>query len=52
LDPHKLMLQISDGIISKEAWATKCKELGIEGLPLTVAPENVEMANQESLPFG
>ena len=52
LDPHKLMLQISDGVISKEAWATKCKELGIEGLPLAAATENVGAANQEPLPFG
>ncbi|MBZ5616022.1 MAG: M48 family metalloprotease [Acidobacteriia bacterium] len=51
LDPHTLMLQISDGIISKEAWATKCKKLGIEGLPLAIAPEHAA-AKQEPLPFG
>ena len=40
LDPYKVMLQISDGVISKEQWGTKCKALGIEGLPLAVAREN------------
>lgn len=37
IDPHKLLLQISDGIISKEAWAAKCKELGIENIPLAAS---------------
>lgn len=37
IDPHKLLLQISDGVISKEAWAAKCKELGIENIPLAAS---------------
>jgi hypothetical protein len=35
-DPHKLIQQLSDGRISKEAWAAKAREMGIEGIPLDV----------------
>jgi hypothetical protein len=37
LDPYKVMLQLSDGVISKEAWSAKCTALGIENIPLAVA---------------
>jgi len=33
-------LEISNGIISKEAWAMKCNGLGIEGIPLVIAAES------------
>ncbi len=46
------MLEISDGIISKETWAVKCKALGIEGIPLVIAAESASAAKQETLPFG
>ena len=52
INPHKLMLQISDGVISKEAWAAKCKTLGIEDISLTIAAECASAAKQESLPLG
>ena len=51
LDPHKLMLEISDGTISKEAWAAKCKELGIEDIALAVTPASIEPASDETLPL-
>jgi heat shock protein HtpX len=52
INPDKVMLQISDGIISKEAWAAKCKALGIEDIPLTIAAESASATKQESLPLG
>jgi heat shock protein HtpX len=52
INPHRLMLEISDGVISREAWEMKCKALGIEGIPLVVAAESASAAKQETLPFG
>jgi hypothetical protein len=40
LHPYKLILQLSDGAISKEAWAARCKELGIEGIPFAAAAKS------------
>lgn len=34
LDPRKLIRQLSDGAISKEAWVAKSRELGIDGVSL------------------
>ena len=52
INPYQLMPQMSDGAISKEAWLTKCKGLGIEGISLTLATESVRTVSQEALPFG
>jgi len=52
IDPHRLVLEISDGVISKEAWAMKCKALGIDGIPLVIAAESASAAKQETLSFG
>jgi len=51
-DPFKLIHQLSDGSISKEAWAERCGRLGIEGIPLVALQNEVGAANQEPLPFG
>jgi Zn-dependent protease with chaperone function len=34
MDPFKMVLQLSDGVISREAWGAKCAELGIEDAEL------------------
>ena len=52
LNPRTLVLQISDGTISKEAWAAKCKALGIGDIPLAVVAENPDGSRQEALPVG
>jgi len=45
IDPFQVMLQLSDGVISKEACSARCKELGIEGLRLSSA-ERTDSAGQ------
>jgi Zn-dependent protease with chaperone function len=50
LHPHKLVLQLSDGAISKEAWATRCKEMGITGIPIAAAAKNDNVVRQANLP--
>jgi hypothetical protein len=37
LNPFTVMLQLSDGAISKEIWLDKCKSLGIEDMALAPA---------------
>jgi heat shock protein HtpX len=37
LQPFILISQLSDGAISKEVWASRCKELGIESIRLAAA---------------
>jgi hypothetical protein len=51
LQPYDVILQLSDGAISKEAWAARCKKLGIEGIPVAVAAKSDSVVNQEKLPF-
>jgi len=46
LNPHKVIVQLSDGAISKEEWGTKCKALGIEDLSLIAIPEKTETLPQ------
>ena len=36
VNPNRLLQELSDGSISKEAWATKAKEMGIDGLTLNI----------------
>jgi heat shock protein HtpX len=52
INPHKLILQIADGTISKEAWKAKCTALGIENIPLAIAVGSISEPRQEALPFG
>jgi len=52
LNPYQLMPQLSDGVISKEAWLTKCKTLGIEDIALANGAERAGTAKQEALPLG
>jgi hypothetical protein len=40
INPFKVILRLSDGDISKDAWAAKCKELEIEDLQLSIAEES------------
>jgi len=40
LDPYKLIQQLSDGAISKEAWAARCRELGIDSLSFASTAKN------------
>jgi heat shock protein HtpX len=49
LDPYKLMTQLSDGAISKEAWLTRCQALGIEDLALAKIADNSAETKQEVL---
>jgi heat shock protein HtpX len=49
LDPYKLITQLSDGAISKEAWWTKCQALWIENLPLAKIADNPAETKQEVL---
>jgi heat shock protein HtpX len=51
INPHKLILQIANGTISKEAWKAKCKALGIENIPLAIAVGSIGEPRQEALPF-
>jgi hypothetical protein len=41
------MSQISTGVISKEAWAARCKELGIENIPLVLMAQSGETTTQQ-----
>jgi heat shock protein HtpX len=52
LDPHKLVREISDGIISQQSWTAKCNALGIREIPLAVPVESIGVAKQEALPLG
>jgi heat shock protein HtpX len=40
LNPHEVIVQLSDGAISREEWGTKCKVLEIEDLSLAATSEN------------
>jgi len=40
LHPFKIILQLSDGTISKEAWAARCRHLGIEGISFEPAAKS------------
>jgi len=37
IDPFKLISQLSDGTVSKQAWAEKCKKMELEAIPLVSA---------------
>jgi len=52
LDPYKLMQELSDGTVSKDAWSAKFKALGVESIPLAVAAESTGTTNQGTLPWG
>jgi len=52
IDPFKLIQQLSDGSISKEAWAEKCRALGIEDLRLVTPLDKKDAASQRILPLG
>ena len=39
LSPYKEILQLSDGVISRDLWSGKCREWGIEGVSLVIAAE-------------
>jgi heat shock protein HtpX len=52
INPYKLMLQLSDGAIAKDAWLTQCRSFEIEDIPLVVASENPGVAKQQDLPLG
>lgn len=41
LDPFRLILRLSDGDLSKETWLAKCRELGVENIPLVDTPRDV-----------
>jgi Zn-dependent protease with chaperone function len=47
LNPFTVMLQLSDGAISKEDWLDKCKSLGIEDIALAHATPEVSTAKAE-----
>jgi heat shock protein HtpX len=52
LDPYKVMLQLSEGAISKDAWCTKSSAWGMENVPLASVAPTTKGASQQSLPFG
>jgi hypothetical protein len=52
LDPHKLVREISDGVISQQSWTAKCNALGIGEILLAVPVESIGVAKQEALPLG
>jgi heat shock protein HtpX len=51
LDPYKLMLQLSDGVITRDAWANKCRDCGIEDIPLTTTAKSIAAVDQGTLPL-
>lgn len=52
LEPHKLMLQLSDGALSIDAWTDKCHSLGISNIPLCTAVKASAPVEQGTLPLG
>lgn len=48
--PHLVIKKISDGTISKEDWAARCRNLGIEDLPLAIAAEDPNNADPAAMP--
>jgi hypothetical protein len=51
LNPYQLIAELSNGTISNDSWITKCKELGIDSIPLSVAPEKAGAASQKASPL-
>jgi heat shock protein HtpX len=50
IEPYKLILQLSDSAISKEAWAARCKELGIESIAFAATGRSDGAVPQEKSP--
>ena len=44
LNTYDLIRQLSKGAITKEAWAEKCRGLGIENVPLAIPPQDAQAA--------
>ena len=51
LNPHKLIQQLSDGAISREAWAARCTEMGIAGISFASTTIN-DVANTSAAGSG
>ena len=51
IDPYRLMLQLSDGVIPQDAWAMKCQGLGIENIPLNAAAKSARATEQVTPPM-
>ena len=51
LDPYKLILQLSGGAISRDAWAKKCKDFGIEDISLAAAAISASVVKQGTPPL-
>jgi Zn-dependent protease with chaperone function len=47
IDPFKLIGQLSDGTVSKQAWAEKCQKMGLDGIPLA-AQKTAETASSQT----
>ena len=52
INPFKLIQQLSDGSISKDAWSEKCRKFGIEDVPLGALKNGTRLEVADSLPLG